>query len=102
MSPQAVESGDGCATPRLAMFSRSRAEPSAIAKARKLTPLWLRCFIPGYRFGFELTALPDQYRVTYARWNKYRGAVNRSLVPRLTLTPDEFWEWHAWLDGGKC
>lgn len=84
------------------MARRREPEPAAIEKARKVLPWRLRCFVPGYRLRFELTALPDQYRVTYARWNKYRGAVDRSLVPRLTLTPDEFFEWQAWLDGGSC
>lgn len=83
------------------MCSQSLAEPSAIGKARKLVGWRLSKSIRGYRFRFELTALPDQYRVTYARWNRYRGAVERSLTPRLTLSPDEFYEWQVWLDGGN-
>ena len=90
-----------CAIALLSMFAVSRSEPPAIAKARKLVVWWRRWWIPAHRFRFELTALPDQYRVTYARWDKYRGAVEWSLVPRLTLSPDEFYEWQAWLDGGK-
>lgn len=84
------------------MFSRSRSEPSAIAKARKLVGRRLSKAIPSYRFGFVVALEPDQYQVSFTLWDEWRGGIELSLVPRLTLTPDEFWEWHAWLDGGKC
>ncbi|WP_417503259.1 hypothetical protein [Microbacterium sp.] len=55
------------------MFSRSRSEPFAIAKARKLVGRRLSKAIPGYRFGFVLALEPDQYRVSFTLWNEWRG-----------------------------
>jgi hypothetical protein len=84
------------------MFSRSRSEPSAIAKARKLVGRRLSKAIPGYRFGFVLALEPDQYRVSFTLWDEWRGGIEVCSVRRLSLSAHELGEWHAWLDGGKC
>lgn len=86
----------------LTMFSRSRLEPSAVGKARKLVGRRLSKAIPGYRFGFVLALEPDQYRVSFTLWEEWRGGIELSSIRRLSLSADEFGEWQAWLDGSTC
>lgn len=50
--------------------------------------------VPFHRIEFELAAEPDQYRITYDR---PLDSKRYSLVPRITLTKEEFAEWQNWL-----
>lgn len=73
--------------------------PEAAQVAEEL--LWSEVgrWVPRHRFRFELTTEPDQYRVSWI--SPEDGFEYRALVPRLTLTPQQFRAWQAWLDSAQ-
>lgn len=80
--------------------------PKAVIAAQKLIWQKYQRTIPDYRITFTLATEPDQYRISYyePRPSARDQLVDLSAVYRLTITPEEFQEWQAWLDsrpGGR-
>lgn len=73
--------------------------PRAIRRAQRVIRREHRQAVPDYRINFDLVSPPDQYRVTFdapTDANPFRAF---SFVRALTITPNGFEEWQAWLDG---
>ncbi len=80
--------------------------PRAVFEAQRLIWQKHRRTIPDYRITFTLATEPDQYRISYfePRPNARNQLVDLSAVYRLTITPEDFEAWNAWLDnrpGGR-
>jgi len=73
--------------------------PTAIIEALKLIRSETGRSIPGYRVSLTLTTEPDQYRVSFTDPRPEAQAREFNLVLSLTITPEEFAAWQAWLDG---
>jgi len=77
----------------------THAAPTAVRLAQDLiwqaTDLW----IPEHRIGLDLSTEPDQYRVSWI--SPSDGYKYRALVPRITLTPEQFEAWQSWLDSDQ-
>ena len=73
--------------------------PTAIIEALEL--IWSETgrSIPDYRVSLTLTTEPDQYRVSFTDPRPEAQAREFNLVLSLTITPEEFAAWQAWLDG---
>lgn len=76
--------------------------PEAVRLAQRMLRSLTGQMILGHLIRFELTTEPDQYRVSWV--NRSRDNTDYSLVPYITLDPQQFAAWQAWLDarpGGK-
>lgn len=73
--------------------------PTAIIEALKLIRSETGRSIPGYRVSLTLTTEPDQYRVSFTDPRPEAQEREFNLVLSLTITPEEFAAWQAWLDG---
>lgn len=81
-----------------------RTMPTAIIEALKLIRTETGRTIPDFRVSFELTTEPDQYRVSFTDPRPSANNRSISLVRTLTITPEEFQAWEAWLanrSGGR-
>lgn len=73
--------------------------PRAIRLAQRVIRREHGQAVPDYRINFDLVSPPDQYRVTFDAPTDSHPFRAFSFVRALTITPDEFQEWQAWLDG---
>ncbi|MGL3198361.1 MULTISPECIES: hypothetical protein [Curtobacterium] len=73
--------------------------PDAVLIAQDM--IWERAGrgVPAHRLHFELTTEPDQYRLSWISPDD--GFRYRALVPRITLTPQQFDAWQTWLDSNQ-